>query len=134
MPDAPDADATTAAPVDHDQPLFHMALPEDWISAFDTGEYLMSTRGVTLAEEGFIHCSTRDQVEATANRFYADLDTLVLLTVDPARVPSEIVWEPPAAGVDELFPHIYGPLPVAAVNLAATWIRRPGAPWSLATL
>ena len=64
----------------------------------------------------------------------ADLDTLVLLTVDPALVPSEIVWEPPAPGVDDLFPHVYGPLPVAAVNLAATWIRRPGTPWSLATL
>lgn len=139
MPDAPDADdssdaATDAAPVDDDQPIFHMALPEDWIAAFESGDYLMSTRGVTLADEGFIHCSTREQVEATANRFYADLDTLVLLTVDPALVPSEIVWEPPAPGVDDLFPHIYGPLPVAAVNLAATWTRRPGESWSLTTL
>jgi len=124
MPDTPAAD----------QPIFHMAMPDDWAAAFGTGEYLMSTRGVTLEQEGFIHCSTRDQVEATAGRFYADVDTLVLLTIDPQLVPSPIVWEPPAPGVDELFAHIYGPLPVSAVNLAASWIRRPGTAWSLDTL
>ena len=43
----------------------------------------MSTRGVTLEQEGFIHCSTRDQVEATANRFYGDVEQLVVLTIDP---------------------------------------------------
>jgi len=117
-----------------DQPIFHMALPDDWATAFGTGEYRMSTRGVTLEQEGFIHCSTREQIEDTANRFYADLDQLVLLTVDPALVPSAIVWEPPAPDLDVLFPHIYGALPVAAVNLAAVWMRPPDSPWSLATL
>jgi uncharacterized protein (DUF952 family) len=117
-----------------DQPIFHMALPDDWAAAFSTGEYRMSTRGVTLEQEGFIHCSTRDQIEDTANRFYADLDQLVLLTVDPALVPSSIVWEPPAPDLDVLFPHIYGPLPIAAVNLAAIWMRPNGAAWSLETL
>jgi glutathione S-transferase len=112
-------------------PLFHLAVPDDWAAAFDQGAYTMSTRGVTLAQEGFIHCSTRAQVEATANRFYGDLDQLVLLTIDPDLVPSEIRWEPPAPGADELFPHIYGPLPIAAVNTASPWIRRPGEPWVL---
>jgi len=112
-------------------PLYHLSLPDDWAAAFTTGEYTMSTRGVTLEQEGFIHCSTRAQLEATANRFYADLDQLVLLTVDPALVPSEIRWEAPAPGVDDLFPHIYGPLPIAAVNLAAPWVRLPDRPWTL---
>ena len=114
-----------------DQPLFHLALPEDWAAAFAAGEYVMSTRGLTLDEVGFIHCSTRDQTEATANRFYADLDQLVLLTVDATLVPSEILWEPPAPGLDELFPHIYGPLPIAAVNTADFWTRTEREPWQL---
>ena len=67
-----------------DDPIHHLALPDDWAAAFATGEYRMSTRGVTLEEEGFIHCSTRDQVEATANRFYGDVAQLVVLTIDPA--------------------------------------------------
>jgi uncharacterized protein (DUF952 family) len=118
----------------HPLALYHLALPDDWAAAFATGDYTMSTRGVTLDDEGFIHCSTREQVEATANRFYGDLDQLVLLTIDAELVPSEIRWEPPAPGVEELFPHIYGALPVAAVDLAAMWMRSPDRPWSLATL
>lgn len=107
----------------NDGPIFHMALPDDWAAAFRTGEYTMSTRGRTLAEEGFIHASTREQTEATANRFYADVDQLVLLTIDPRKVPHEIRWEPPAPDVDELFPHIYGPLPIPAVVRSDVWTR-----------
>ena len=79
-----------------DDPIFHLALPDDWAAAFTDGLYLISTRGMTLDEVGFIHCSTRDQIEDTANRFYGDVDQLVVLTIDPALVPSPIVREPPA--------------------------------------
>ena len=114
-----------------DDPIYHLAVPDDWAGAFVTGEYRMSTRGVTLDEEGFIHCSTREQMADTANRFYGDLEQLVVLTIDPRLVPSSIVFEPPAPGLDVLFPHIYGPLPIAAVNLASAWVRRPDRKWSL---
>ena len=117
-----------------DEPIFHMALPDDWAAAFTTGEYRMSTRGVTLEQEGFIHCSTRAQMQDTANRFYGDVDQLVVLTIDPQLVPSPIRWEPPAPGDDTLFPHIYGPIPIAAVNVATPWQRAGGAVWSIATL
>jgi glutathione S-transferase len=111
-----------------DHPIFHLALPEHWAAAFHEGTYEMSTRDRTLAEEGFIHCSTHGQLEVTANRFYADLDHLVVLTIDPALVP--VVYEAPAPGAAELFPHVYGPLPVAAVAHAASWTRRPRSPWA----
>lgn len=112
-------------------PIYHLALPDDWAQAFESGEYTMSTRGVTLAEEGFIHTSTEAQLEATANRFYGDLDQLVLLTIDADKVEAEIRWEPPAPGVDELFPHIYGPLPIRAVVANRYWMRPVSAAWSL---
>ena len=120
-----------------DQPLFHAAMTDDWAAAFHTGEYTMSTRGMTLDEVGFIHLSTRAQVEGTANRFYADVDQLVLLTVDQLKVPSEIRWEPPTPGSGVLFPHIYGPLPIGAVVAATFWLRtidETGAGWSLDSL
>ena len=120
-----------------DQPLFHAAMPDDWAAAYQTGEYTMSTRGQTLDEVGFVHASTREQVESTANRFYGDVDQLVLLTIDPLLVPSEIKWEPPAPGADMLFPHIYGPLPIAAVVMTNYWFRtidENGAGWSLDSL
>lgn len=118
----------------HDDPIFHLAVPDDWAAAFTTGDYRMSTRGVTLEQEGFIHCSTRAQMQDTANRFYGDLDQLIVLTIDTRLVFSEIRWEPPAPGVDTLFPHIYGPLPIAAVNLATHWRRSDDAAWSIDTL
>jgi glutathione S-transferase len=113
------------------QPIFHLALPEDWADAFATGEYRRSTRGMSLDDVGFIHCSTREQIEATAGRFYGDLDQLVVLTIDPTLVPSPIVFEPPAPEADVLFPHIYGPLPIAAVRHATFWSRTSGRPWEL---
>ena len=94
--------------------LYHIALPADWESAQATGTYAMSTRGVALAEEGFIHCSWAHQVEATVNRFYADVAELVLLTIDEAALDAPVVDED-LYGTGETFPHVYGPIPVSAV-------------------
>jgi glutathione S-transferase len=122
------SDAVTASA---DDPIFHLALPDDWAAAFSDGEYRMSTRGVTLEQEGFIHCSTRAQMEDTANRFYGDLEQLVVLTITPRLVPARLVFEAPAPGIDTLFPHLYGPIPIAAVVSAETWLRPAGRSWSL---
>lgn len=103
--------------------VFHAALPDEWEAAKADGVYTMSTRGVTLEEEGFIHTSTAAQVEGVANRFYAEVEVLELLTIDLDRIESEVRWEPPAPGVDDLYPHIYGPLPIAAVTDVRTWRR-----------
>lgn len=103
--------------------LVHMALPDDWAAAQAAGEYRMSTRGVTLEQEGFIHSSFDHQVIGTANRFYGDLDELVLLRIDPSRLGAEVVVEPPFPGAVEHFPHIYGPIPLAAVVSATPWHR-----------
>ncbi len=103
--------------------IWHIALHADWLHAHRVGEYLMSTRGMTLDEVGYIHCSTPEQIEGVAERFYDDLDKLLLLEIDPDRVGSTIIEEPPAPGVEELFPHIYGPLPIAAVRSVRQWTR-----------
>ena len=95
--------------------LFHLALRRDWEAAQDDGEYRVSTRGRTLAEEGFLHASFGHQWQGVRDAYYADVtEPLVLLEVDPARLDVPVVEEVPAGG-DEAFPHVYGPLPVAAV-------------------
>lgn len=110
------------AGVEPDQ-LLHLALPDDWTAARESGEYRISTRGRTLEEEGFIHCSHPDQLEGVANRFYADLAEVVILHIDAELLDAEIRLEPPADGIDELFPHVYGPIPTTAV-IATTWWDR----------
>lgn len=102
--------------------LYHLALRRDWRAARPDGVYRCSTRGRSLQEVGFIHLSTAQQVPATARRFYADVPAgeLLLLTIDPQRLAAaglELRHEP-APGSGELFPHLYGPLPLEAVLLA----------------
>ena len=94
--------------------LFHVALPDDWAAAREDGRYTTSTRGRTLAEEGYIHCSFAEQVPATMGRFYADVDAVVLLRIDPHRLASPVVVED-LVGSGEEFPHVYGPIALDAV-------------------
>jgi uncharacterized protein (DUF952 family) len=93
-----------------------------WEVAARAGEYTMSTRDTTLAEEGFIHSSLRHQLRRVAEKYYADADDLVVLVVDSARLTSPLKFEAPP-GRDEQYPHIYGPVPAAAVTDVITVTR-----------
>lgn len=98
-------------------PIHHVALPADWAAAQAAGEYTTSTRGRTLDEVGFIHCAHAGQVRGVIDRFYADLTgPLLLLVIDPSRLAASVVEEPAAPGLSELFPHVYGPIPIDAVT------------------
>jgi glutathione S-transferase len=105
--------------------IYHLALPEEWAAALEAGEYRRSTRELSLEEEGFIHCSFADQVERTGRAYYSDRDDVVLLTVDPSRVPSDLRIER-APSRNEDFPHIYGPIPVDAVIDVSPWHPETG--------
>ena len=96
--------------------IFHLATKADWEAAQESGAYSTSTYGVTLAQEGFIHASRADQWEGVRERFYADVqEPLVLLEIDTDLLDVPVVEEPPAPGVVEVFPHVYGAIPPAAV-------------------
>jgi glutathione S-transferase len=103
--------------------LYHLALAEEWREARSTGVYQRSTRGLSLQQVGFIHASAAHQVEGTWRRFYADAGAVVLLHIDPRRLASAAVTVrlEPAPGSGELFPHLYGALPVEAVVLAEAY-------------
>ncbi len=105
------------------RPIFHLAMPGDWADAQAAGTYAMSTRGVTVEQEGFTHCSFAHQMRGVAERFYADVDELVILHLDRSRLAADLRFEPPADGVDELFPHVYGPIPTNAVTATTVWRR-----------
>ena len=97
------------------QRLYHIATAPDWERARQEGEYRTSTRGRSLSEEGFIHASTAAQVLPVANAVYQDeQQDLVLLVLDSSRIAAEIRREPVPGWADP-FPHIYGPLDIAAV-------------------
>ena len=94
--------------------IYHIATASDWDQAQRDGEYTTSTRGRTLAEEGFIHGSTAEQVALVANMIYKGEPDLLVLVIDADHIRAEIRHEQ-VAGWDTRFPHIYGPLNTDAV-------------------
>ncbi|GAA5117850.1 hypothetical protein GCM10023339_29430 [Alloalcanivorax gelatiniphagus] len=104
--------------------IFHIATAADWRRTVATGTYTTSTVGRTLEEEGFIHASRRDQVPGVFERYYAGLgEDLVLLTIDPARLRSEVRVDEVG---DDTYPHVYGPIDRTAVVDVAPLDRRGG--------
>ena len=95
--------------------IFHVATATDWEAALASGSYTTSTRGRTLAEEGFLHASRADQWRSVLERYYADVgEPLVLLVIDTERLEVPVVEEGVPGG-DDTFPHVYGALDPAAV-------------------
>lgn len=97
--------------------ILHITSKSEWAAAQTRGEYIAPS----LNTEGFIHCSTENQVLHVANAFYGGRTDLVLLKLDEAKIKPELKWEapagPPAAGISESdsFPHIFGPINLTAV-------------------
>lgn len=85
----------------------------DWRAALAEGRYDGSAAD---RADGYIHLSAADQLEATAAKHYADQAELMLVEVDLTALGDALIWEPSRGGA--LFPHIYGPLPVAATRAA----------------
>ncbi|MHA3703628.1 DUF952 domain-containing protein [Jatrophihabitans sp. YIM 134969] len=103
--------------------LYHVALREDWDEAVRSGAYVWSTRGITVADEGFVHLSRAEQVAGTLRLFYADVPgELVLLVVDPELTHAEMKLE------DGFF-HTYGELPVTAVVEVLPIVRGVDGGW-----
>jgi uncharacterized protein (DUF952 family) len=95
--------------------IFHITVPEVWAQAQRDGAITMSTRDLTLADEGFVHCSFAAQLAATAARFFGDLDEVVVVRIDAAAVTSPVVAED-LYDAGQTFPHVYGPINLDAVR------------------
>ncbi len=63
--------------------------------------------------DGFIHFSSAEQLRGTLAKHFAGETDLVLLAVDTERLGEHLQWEPSRGGA--VFPHLYGPLDLAAV-------------------
>jgi uncharacterized protein (DUF952 family) len=64
--------------------------------------------------DGFIHFSTAAQVAETAAKHFAGVAGLMLVAIDADLLGEALRWEPSRGG--DLFPHLYGALPLAAVR------------------
>ncbi|TFV58794.1 DUF952 domain-containing protein [Geodermatophilus sp. DF01-2] len=102
--------------------LVHLVEPAAWRAALDT----RALRPPSLADQGSLHLSTPEQAHLPAERLFPGRRDLVLLVVDPARLPDPVRWKPGrrsrpgsrpqlAKGGEDGVLLLHGPLPVTAV-------------------
>ena len=94
--------------------LYNIVCDADW--AGWQAAHRFRGAAVDLAD-GYIHLSTAAQVAATAAKHFAERADLVLVAVSAAALADGLRYEPARGG--DLFPHVYGELPLAAVQWAA---------------
>lgn len=90
--------------------IYHITNVEQWQDALINEVY----QPKQFIDGGFIHCSYKHQLIKVANRFFKGQNNLVILAIDSQKIASKIVAEN-LEGETELFPHIYGKLPLNAV-------------------
>ena len=91
--------------------LLHITTPAEWDRAREAGSYTAES----LATEGFIHCSTPEQVLIPANERYGGSTDLCLLVINADALTNKLVYEDCyETGME--FPHIYGPINIDAVQ------------------
>lgn len=93
--------------------IYHLSTPSEWHEAQAAGDYRSSSRDQSLAEVGFIHCSRLDQVPGVLEKYYVGAGPLLLLSIDTDLLTSP--WRDDEVAPGVFFPHIYGPLDLAAV-------------------
>jgi uncharacterized protein (DUF952 family) len=90
--------------------IYHITTAAAWEKAQTTGAYITDS----LSTEVFIHCSTQDQVAGVLDRYYKGQTNLVKLTIEKSKVTSPLIFEL-ATSINEVFPHIHGPINLSAV-------------------
>ena len=101
--------------------LYHLLAPGEWPA---DGEYAPPS----LDTEGFVHLSFAAQVAGSANRHYVDAPALQAVELDPGRLSAPVRVED-SYGSGTAFPHVYGPVPVAAATRVLSLDRGPDGLW-----
>jgi len=90
--------------------IYHVVSKVAWELAVAKGFY----EADSLAAEGFIHLSTKEQVDGVLQRYYKGHNDLLLLHIDQTKLTAELKYEL-APSVNEMFPHLFGRLNIDAV-------------------
>jgi len=90
--------------------IYHLTTLQEWEDAQDKGIY----EPPSYEREGFIHCSTEEQLEGVIKKHFKQHENLVKLIIDPSRLTSSLRYD--KVEEQQEFPHIYGPLNLEAVT------------------
>ncbi|MCX8134945.1 MAG: DUF952 domain-containing protein [Roseococcus sp.] len=96
--------------------IYTLVRGADWREAERLGAYHGSADD---RRDGFLHFSTAAQLRATAAKHRRGEADLWMVEVEAAALGESLRWEPASGGMRPgLFPHLYAPLPLAAVRRA----------------
>ncbi len=90
--------------------IYHITTLSDWQAAISQGYY----EADSLSIEGFIHCSTANQVQGVLERYFTGKTNLVKLVIDTQQLENQLKYEL-APSVNEEFPHVFGSINLNAV-------------------
>jgi glutathione S-transferase len=98
-------------------PIFHLATPADWAVALESG----LVAPPSLASEGFVHCSTEEQLASTIERHFSGAAELRVLRLAIDPLDPDVRWEESRPG--EAYPHVYRAIAVDEVIEVIPWGR-----------
>jgi uncharacterized protein (DUF952 family) len=90
--------------------IYHITTEQEWNQANLDGFY----EAPSLHSEGFIHCSTEQQVEGVLQRYFDGKTNLIKLVINTEKLNSELKFEM-SATINEEFAHVYGTINLDAV-------------------
>ena len=91
--------------------IYHIMNEKDYNEAANSNYYAP----VSLVEEGFIHCSTKEQILGVANNIYKNQKKLCIIAIDTSQLEAELVFED-LYELGQDYPHIYGQLNMDAIS------------------
>ena len=94
----------------HPQTAYKVLTNAEMVALEKTGRFAGAP--VDLAD-GFIHLSAAEQLTETVDKHFAGQDGLWVAAVDLEMMRGAVKWEESRGG--NLFPHLYGELPLSAV-------------------
>ena len=99
---------TTSKPIPDVRFIYKVCDNGLWEDAKQVGKFIGAAIDL---QDGYIHFSTASQLRDTLIRHFAGRDGLVLLKIEISQL--DIIWETARNG--DLFPHLYGHLPLNSV-------------------
>lgn len=98
--------------------IYHVTTPQAWQQAQENGFYTAAS----LEQEGFIHCCRPEQLEGVLDRYYKQVQNLLVLHIDESLLTVPVKYEPSPLA-HELFPHVYGTINLEAVQTIKPLVR-----------
>lgn len=95
--------------------IYKILTADQWADFDATGSFAGAPIDVA---DGYIHTSTAQQAQETADKHFAGVEGLMLAALDADTYGDDLVWEVSRGGAD--FPHIYNrPL----LRSEVVWVR-----------